>query len=429
MSNVHIVVEGDTLSKISIMYGVPVSDLKNINELPDPNKLDVGQRIMLKKEDVLGFQVLILDKDRNPIQGLAYRLESVSLMIKGITGIDGLSHQVMTASPQDKVRILVQRMDTSLKEIVCIVSGYGNKLVTLISPSIKIEANTESHPDVKPGQLPNKHDKPKPIHDPKTKQPPTSDKKDLGPKTIPTQTPDGKPLTKVEGDIPDLGLFLDKYVGGDISKADIDAAAHELKCEPGLIYAIARQESAHSSFIKIGNRIVPTILYERHQFAKHSNHEYDKRYPDISGIAYKRARKNKKGEWKEIKSGRAVSENDIYASGGVAQYKRLVKAYQLNQDAALESCSWGKFQIMGFNYKNSGFQDVKGFVRAMSRSDAEHIKAFLKFAKSNKVLLSGLQNKEFEEIARGHNGDNWKNINPEYASNLEKFYNEYLLQQ
>jgi hypothetical protein len=233
----------------------------------------------------------------------------------------------------------------------------------------------------------------------------------------------------VEGDIPDLDLFLDKYVGGDISKADIDAAAGELKCEPGLIYAIARQESAHSSFIKIGNRIVPTILYERHQFAKRSNHEYDKCYPDISGIAYKRARKNKKGEWKEIKSGKVVSENDIYGSGGVAQYKRLVKAYQLNQDAALKSCSWGKFQIMGFNYKDSGFKDVKDFVRAMSRSDAEHVKAFLKFAKSNQILLGGLQNKEFEEIAKGHNGDNWKNINPEYASNLEKFYNEYLSQQ
>jgi hypothetical protein len=100
----------------------------------------------------------------------------------------------MTTSPQDKVRILVERMDTSLKEIATVMSGYGNKLVTLISPSIKIEAKTELHPDVKPGQLPNKHDKPKPIHDPKTKRTPTPDKKDLGPKTTPTQTPDGKPL-------------------------------------------------------------------------------------------------------------------------------------------------------------------------------------------------------------------------------------------
>ncbi len=80
---------------------------------------------------------------------------------------------------------------------------------------------------------------------------------------------------------------------------------------------------------------------------------------------------------------------------------------------------------MGFNYKNAGFSDVKVFTKAMSRSDAEHIKAFLKFAKSNEILLNGLRAKNFEKIAQGHNGDNWRSINPEYASNIEKFYKEY----
>lgn len=277
---------------------------------------------------------------------------------------------------------------------------------------------------MKPGEVPKKKEKTKPIHDPKTKRPATLDKKDLGVKSTPTKTSDGKPLTKVKGDIPDLS-FLGEYVGGEISKADIEAAAKELKCEAGLIYAIARQESAHSSFIKIGSRTVPTILYERHQFSKHSKHEYDKVYPDISGRAYKRARKNKKGEWLEKKTGKVVTEDDIYGPSGMAQYKRLVKAHQLNQNASLKACSWGKFQIMGFNHKTAGFEEVKDFVKAMCKSDAEHMKAFLKFAKSNKILLNGLQKKDFEKIAEGHNGDNWKSINPEYASNLEKYYTEF----
>ena len=33
-----------------------------------------------------------------------------------------------------------------------------------------------------------------------------------------------------------------------------------------------------------------------------------------------------------------------------------------------------------------------------------HLKEFLKFAKSNKMLLGWLQNKYFEKIAEGHNG-------------------------
>ena len=424
MSNVHIVAKNDTLTKISKIYGVSIKELRTINHLPNPNKLDIGQSIMLKKEQVLGFQALLLDADRNPIKGLDYQFEFAGRIIKSVTDLGGLTKKIMTDSPEDQVRILVLRLDKSLKEIATVASGYGNKLVTLISPSIKVEAKTEKHPDVKPGQLPNRYEKPAPIHDPKTKQPPTSDKKDLGPKVTLTKTLDGKPLAKVEGDIPDLS-FLGEYVGGEITKADIEAAAKELKCEAGLIYAIARQESAHSSFIKIGNRTVPMILYERHQFSRRSKHAYDKSYPDISGPSYKRARKNKKGEWREIKTGKIVSLVDIYGPSGIAQYKRLVKAYQLDQNAALMACSWGKFQIMGFNYKAANFKNVKDFVRAMSKGDAEHMKAFLKFAKSNPTLLGGLRNNDFEKIAEGHNGEKWRSINPEYASNLKKFNSEY----
>jgi hypothetical protein len=171
--------------------------------------------------------------------------------------------------------------------------------------------------------------------------------------------------------------------------------------------------------------MVPTILYERHQFSKRTKKVYDGEYPDISGPAYKRARRIKNGDWVEIKSGKVISQANSYGASGVAQYKRLVKAFQLNQDAALMSCSWGKFQIMGFNYKTAGFTNVKDFVAAISKNDGEHLKAFLKFAKSKKILLQGLQKKHFEKIAEGHNGEDWKSINPEYAANVEKFYNEY----
>lgn len=135
--------------------------------------------------------------------------------------------------------------------------------------------------------------------------------------------------------------------------------------------------------------------------------------------------KNKKGEYVEKKTGNIVQEDDIYGSPGIHQYKRLLIAYKLNQEAALQSCSWGKFQIMGFNYKVAGFASVKEFTKAMSLSDAEHMKAFLKFAKSNPTLLEGLQNKDYEKIAEGHNGGSWRHINPDYATNIEKYYNDY----
>lgn len=162
MSNVHVVVKNDTLTKISKLHGVSIKELQTLNQLPNPNKLDIGQRIVLKKEQVLGFQALMLDADRNPIAGLEYQFEFAGRIIKGVTELGGLTKKIMTDSPQDQVRILVRRLDKSLKEIAAVASGYGNKLVTLVSPSIKVEAKTEKHPDVKPGQLPNRYENPPP---------------------------------------------------------------------------------------------------------------------------------------------------------------------------------------------------------------------------------------------------------------------------
>ena len=443
MSKVHIVAKGDSLSKISKIHSVPISELQNINHLADPNRLEIGQKIILNKEQVLGFQALVLDKDRNPIQGQTYHFEFAGKIIKGVTGLDGLTKKIMTNSPKDQVRILIEKLDKSLKEVAMVASGYGNKLVTLVSPSIKVEAKTEKHTDLKTGQLPNKKEQVEPIHDTKTKQVATTNKKDLGVKATPAKTPDGKPLIKVEGDIPDLS-FLGTYVGGEVSNADIETAAKELKCEPGLIYAIARQESAHSSFIKIGSRTVPTILYERHWFrkltksSKSSSSPYDEKYHDICGPAYHKTKRIKvviKGEkgkknktaWELVDSttGKAPDKDEIYSIPGLPQYIRLVKAYQLDKSAALQSCSWGKFQIMGFNYKNAGYTDVFSFVKDMCTGDPAHIKAFLKFAKSNAILLEGLRDNEYEKIAEGHNGASWKSINKDYASNIEKFSKEY----
>lgn len=423
MSEYHFVVKGDTLSKIAEKNGTTVSELIRINNLKSPNKLQIGQQIALHRQTALGIQPLFLDRNRDPISGLEYILEYAGKSIRGKTPSNGLGQKIFTDSIDDEVRILIRRIDGSLKEVTRVISGSGNKLITLISPSLKISTTTEKHPQIKPGEYPVAAEKPKPAYDPKQKQPPTNGKKP-GLQIKKATTPDGKPVTIVTGDIPDLS-FLGEYVGGEITKADIESAAAELKCEPGLIYAIAKQESAHSSFIQVANRTVPTILYERHQFAKYSEHAYDKDYHDISGRAYKRARKNKKGEWIELKTGEELASEDVYGPSGLSQYKRLSKAYQLNQDAALNACSWGKFQIMGFNYKVAGFGSVKEFVKAMSKNDAEHLKAFLKFAKSNKVLIKGLQDKNFEAIAEGHNGSGWRLINPEYTSNLEKYYNEY----
>lgn len=459
MTDMHIVRKGDTLSKISKKYSVSVSELQNINELPNSNRLEIGQVISLKKENVLGVQVLFLDKDRNPIKEITYFLEYAGRTIRGMTGADGLTKKIMTITPQDDVRIFIERVDESLKEIGKVVSGYGNKLVTLVSPAVKVEAKTEKHPDLKRGEYPNKKEKVNPAYDPKSKQAPTTNKEGLGKKVTLGKSQDGKPLAIVEGDIPDLNGFLDEYNGEAMAEDDYAWAAKELDVEKAAIKAFAVVESAGAGFFKMGTRQVPKILYERHKFSKKTNHRYSANYPDISlpsayynskakyvladatykktnGIPsdvefYRPIRKKDSKKTKEsavtlkelLETGKTTTDKDKYAVG-VGSYKRLVKAYQLDQNAALESCSWGAFQIMGEYWKIMGYASQKDFTRAVSRSPKEQIKTFVLYIKHvNPGIKKHLKANDWAAVAKAYNGRGYKEN--DYDVKLEAAYKKF----
>jgi LysM repeat protein len=90
MKRFHIVeAQNETLSRISSTYGVPLDVLRNINGIKNDNKLQIGQKIYLRKEDVLGVHALFLDADRNPISDQKYFLEFGGRIVKAVTGTDG----------------------------------------------------------------------------------------------------------------------------------------------------------------------------------------------------------------------------------------------------------------------------------------------------------------------------------------------------
>ena len=53
MSDFYTVTKGDTLGKIAREHGTTVSELQKINQIKNPNRLSVGERLALKKEAVL----------------------------------------------------------------------------------------------------------------------------------------------------------------------------------------------------------------------------------------------------------------------------------------------------------------------------------------------------------------------------------------
>lgn len=167
-----------------------------------------------------------------------------------------------------------------------------------------------------------------------------------------------------------------------LTHSDYLRAAHVLGVEVAAIKAVAEIEAPRGGFLVSGE---PTILYERHIFSRLTNRRYDNQYPTISN---------------RIPGGYI---------GGIAEHLRLQRAVELDRDAALQSTSWGKFQIMGFNYAACGCKTLQEFINLVFRSEQAQLGLFVNFLRSQ-GLVKYLKAKDFTGFARRYNG-------PAYAKN------------
>ncbi|HKY27503.1 MAG TPA: N-acetylmuramidase family protein [Pyrinomonadaceae bacterium] len=181
-----------------------------------------------------------------------------------------------------------------------------------------------------------------------------------------------------------------------LNEDDYKQAAEQLNCEIAAIKAVAEVESRGAGFLPDGR---PKILFERHKFHAFTGGKFDASHPDIS---------NKKAGG--------------YGMGGAHQWDRFNEAFALNPNAAIKACSWGKFQVMGFNFNICGFENLDDFRAAMSKSEGEHLKAFCCFIDSTN-LAGALRNKKWAKLAEGYNGADYR-IN-KYDTKLAAAYKKY----
>lgn len=184
-----------------------------------------------------------------------------------------------------------------------------------------------------------------------------------------------------------------------ISERGYADAAQELFCDIAAIKAVASVESSGDGMLKNGQ---PKILFEAHEFSKRTNNQYDVTHPRISSPKW-----NKK----------------LYI-GGEGEHFRLKAAIALDREAALLSTSWGKFQIMGYNYELCGFKSLQSFVNAMYESEDAQLAAFVKFIKSNKRMHQALQSRRWATFARAYNGPGY--MANSYDVKLEQAYKRFL---
>lgn len=365
----HTVETSDTLGKIARAHGLSVEQLANLNGIEDVNLIQVGQKIQLRADfsRVSGsvettatrtrkanpvIQFVVVDKLLEPIKALPYRLtfKRSDRIATGITSEYGLT-ELEGGEIGESVEFRVKRVEGSYKKIYETKLADTRKVVTAYSPSISIEFGTQQHEGA-PGR---------------------------GEAT--GREEDGYPILVIDKDDVELD-FLEKYDGTSITDEDYIVAASSLGCEVAAIKAIAITEtgSVGSFFEFSGSDAVPAILFERHYFHRLTGGAYDKTHPDISD---------------EFGGG--------YGKFSM-QYKKLLRAYRLNEDAALKSASWGKFQIMGRWHEAAGFSTVGEFVKSISASESSHLRAFVNFIKADSRLSTSIVDKNWLKFARAYNG-------------------------
>ena len=192
--------------------------------------------------------------------------------------------------------------------------------------------------------------------------------------------------------------------GGDciqlLRNVDLVNAAERLGVPLASIYAVNEVESKGKGFLDNGK---PVILFERHimyrQLATARSAGDDlaelKRHADQLATANPALVNPKPGGY----------------IGGTAEHQRLAMARLIDDTAALESASWGAFQIMGFHWKRLGYTSVQDFVAAMSAGESQQLDAFTRFIETDPVLHKALKARKWAEFAKLYNG-------PDYLRNL-----------
>ncbi|MBM1199299.1 DUF3380 domain-containing protein [Pseudomonas fragi] len=209
---------------------------------------------------------------------------------------------------------------------------------------------------------------------------------------------------------------LGSLAGGDCQRLlknhDLVNAAERLDVPLASVYAVNEVESNGRGFLENGK---PVILFERHIM-----------YRQLAALRHKdddpALLKQHADELAALNPAIVNSKPGGYA-GGSAEHQRLSHARLIDDNAALESASWGAFQIMGFHWQRLGYASVQAFVAAMSADESQQFDAFVRFIETDPTLHKTLKARKWADFAKLYNGPNYqRNL---YDIKLQRAFKRY----
>lgn len=183
-----------------------------------------------------------------------------------------------------------------------------------------------------------------------------------------------------------------------LNEQDFQDAANFLGCEVAAVKAVAEVESGRQGGFCPDD--FPTTLFEGHIFYRFTKGHFAHSHPEI---CYPK--------W----------TTDFYGRNWVEERKRLDIAISLDRKAALMSASWGRFQVMGFNFTICGCVTVQQFVNRMCTSEREQGKLFIEYI-IHEGLIDELREHRWDDFARFYNGPLY--IKNDYAGKLKRAYQQ-----
>jgi len=201
----------------------------------------------------------------------------------------------------------------------------------------------------------------------------------------------------------------DAFGGKFLEEQDLINFADQYGLELAAVKAVNEVESSGKGFLIDGR---PKILFEGHIFWR----ELKNRGVDPTTLANFNNSDILYPKWTKQ-----------HYLGGTREYERLEKAVSLGgnamiKDAALASCSWGSYQIMGFHYKALGYESISEFVDEMEKHERNHLEAFGKYLVKFGCLVH-LKSLNWTKFAHCYNGPS--QAQNKYDEKMAKAYQHY----
>ena len=158
----------------------------------------------------------------------------------------------------------------------------------------------------------------------------------------------------------DREAFLAQFVNTSASaivSADIARAATRLNVTPKHVEMVRKVESGGTSFDQKGR---PVILFEPHIFHRRTA-----------------------GRFGRTNFSNPTWDRNLYPKSFDGRWQQLADAAAHDEPTALESASWGLFQIMGFHWQALGYASALDFAQRMTASEGEHLEALVRFIEKN----------------------------------------------